>query len=124
MQWLTTTSCAPLFKIQTFALNSNSFQAHASGIGRHSQAEVEKMGCDDLSAVSTFLGTKDFLFGSEPTSVDCAVFGLTVQVLYVTREESVYRRLLEGELVNLKQHCERMKERYWKDWEECKYKDN
>ena len=37
--------------------------------------EIEEMGWNDIQALSTFLGQKDFMFGDTPTELDAVVFG-------------------------------------------------
>ena len=44
-------------------------RARNHGIGRHSSEEIHKIGCDDIQAISTFLGSKPYLFGDTPTVV-------------------------------------------------------
>ena len=94
----------------------------AQGVGRHSQDTMEAFGLGDLEAVSQLLGDKQCMFGSEPCSLDLTVFAFTCQILYNNPEDSVYLKALNGKLSNLKKHNEMMKEKYWPDWEECKYK--
>ena len=52
---------------------STSFQiaerASNHGIGRHSSEEIHKIGCDDIQAISTFLGSKPYMLGEKPTLV-------------------------------------------------------
>ncbi|XP_066305367.1 failed axon connections homolog [Branchiostoma lanceolatum] len=47
----------------------------AQGMGRHSRDETESIVEKDLKALSTFLGTKPYLMGDEPTEADAAIFG-------------------------------------------------
>ena len=91
-------------------------QAVAQGLGRHSQSELEEIGVQDLEAVSALLGNKPFIMGDQPTSVDLTLFGFMCMLLYVSMEECVYTRLIIEKLTNLKEHTERMKERFWSDW--------
>ncbi len=49
-------------------------QMFGHGMGRHSQAEIYAMGCKDISAISAFLGERNFAFGDRATSLDCAIF--------------------------------------------------
>ena len=39
------------------------------GIGRHSSEEIHEIGCDDIQAISTYLGSKPYLMGDRPTVV-------------------------------------------------------
>lgn len=93
--------------------------AHAQGIGRHSQSEVEQLLEDDLSALSDFLGEKQFMMGDEPTELDCAIFGQLSQVKWHVPETCRARQFLQDSLTNLNGYCERMKTRFWPDWEDC-----
>lgn len=44
------------------------------GLGRHSAGEISQLASRDLTAISDFLGTKDWLFGAEPSGADAAVW--------------------------------------------------
>lgn len=92
---------------------------YAQGIGRHSQSEVELLLEEDLTAISDFLGAKQFILGEEPTQLDCAIFGQLSQVKWHIPENCKARRLLENTLTNLNDYCERMKTRFWPDWDHC-----
>ncbi|XP_029653759.1 failed axon connections homolog isoform X1 [Octopus sinensis] len=97
------------------------------GIGRHNSKEIWSIGERDLHAISTFLGKKKYFLGDEPSEVDCAMFAMLAMVKWNmpnTPHESLMKKL-----TNLGAYCERMKERYWPDWEECsrlskKFKDD
>jgi len=97
-----------------------SSRAHAQGIGRHSQAEVTNMTHDDLQSYSTFIGTKNFLFGEDKddvTETDCALFGQLCELLWETpfcpaAEEA------KQKFPNLEKFCHNMKEAFWPDWDD------
>lgn len=93
--------------------------AYAQGVGRHTQGEVEQLLEDDLTALSDFLGEKQFMLGGEPTQLDCAIFGQLSQVKWHIPNSCRARKFLEETLTNLIGYCERMKTRFWPDWEEC-----
>jgi len=112
--------------------------AWAQGIGRHSQETVIKQMKDDLLAVSKILGNKKFLLGDEPCEDDCSVFGFLIQVLYCApgsphelyvkgngncldrfRADLLIIFTNTGELQNLVSYCNRIKELYWPDWDQC-----
>ena len=114
--------------MQGFALNMMtkklSSAAHAQGIGRHSQEEVERLGVDDLKAVSDFLGDKQFMFGKEPTELDACLFGFLSMILYGDPEdENALIKALNEDLGNLKRFHDRMKEKFWADWDDNLYKE-
>ena len=86
---------------------------------------MERFGIEDLEAVSNVLGDNEFVMGGTgPTTIDCTLFGFMCMVLYLSQPERAYTKaiLKENKFQNLVRHTELMKERYWPDWEECKYK--
>jgi hypothetical protein len=119
---------APGF-LQGFAFNmvvkSLTKQAHAQGMGRHSKEEVERIAVDDLAAVSALLGDNDYFFGgSDPVLLDVVVFAFMSSVTTGEVAESLpFKKKVDEELNNLKLHFERMKARYWADWNEKVYVD-
>jgi Na+/melibiose symporter-like transporter len=49
--------------------------------GRHSRQELLKMGEEALKNLSTFLANKPFFLGTVPTTIDCSLYGMTVEPL-------------------------------------------
>jgi hypothetical protein len=47
-----------------------------------------------VQSLSDYLGSKPFLMGSEPTTVDCTMYGMVLQMVVGVREDCVYRHLL------------------------------
>ena len=92
-------------------------QAYNAGIGRHTREEVEKMAEQDLKAVSDLLGDKQFMFGDEPSLLDCTLFGFTCMILYASLDDCPHKKTLEGSCKNLTAHNKRMIEKYWSDWD-------
>ncbi len=94
--------------------------SRAHGIGRHSQAEVERIGLDDLRAVDAFLEqNKKFLMGDYVTAADCALFGIVANLLHCTDpEKNVYKLAIENQFENVHRHYRTVKELYWPDWNE------
>ncbi len=101
-------------------------QAKAQGIGRHSKEEVERIGMDDLRAASAILGNKAFLFGDKPCVADVVVWTFVCEILTNDpADDSPWKKELEkedGDLKNLKDHFERIKEKYWENWDDFMYK--
>ncbi|ESO87889.1 hypothetical protein LOTGIDRAFT_126986, partial [Lottia gigantea] len=94
------------------------------GIGRHSSKDIEQIGSEDLLALSTFLGEKKYFLGEEPREVDCAIFGMLVQIAY-HMPGTPHERLIHDKYRNLLEYCERIKAKYWPDWEDrCFNADN
>lgn len=92
---------------------------HAQGYGRHSQEEIEEIAKKDLSALSTQLGSKSFMFGEQPSTVDATMFGLLVQFTDTPLNLDKIKPYMEDSTPNLVEFVKRMKERYWPDWAEC-----
>jgi len=88
------------------------------GIGRHTYDEMVAMMEEDLNNISSLLGTKKFILGNEPVEADCALFAFLAQVIY-TAQGSPYEKLINEKLTNLKDYTQRMREKYWEDWEKC-----
>ncbi|XP_052090757.1 failed axon connections homolog [Mytilus californianus] len=63
------------------------------------------------------LGEKKFLLGERPCEEDCAIFGQLAEWYWLSfghRSEPVIKNYK-----NLCDYCERMKETFWPDWDEC-----
>jgi len=86
------------------------------GMGRHSVEEIHRLTVRDLQAFSDYLGDKPFLLGAEPHVDDCAIFGFLVSAIYGT-PGSHYEALVR-DTPNLMAYVERMKERFWPDWDQ------
>eukprot|EP00095_Tigriopus_kingsejongensis_P003083 snap_masked-scaffold664_size116482-processed-gene-0.7 protein:Tk03083 transcript:snap_masked-scaffold664_size116482-processed-gene-0.7-mRNA-1 annotation:"hypothetical protein CGI_10005286" len=93
-------------------------QTYNHGIGRHCWEDVKEMGLGDLKAFSEQLGNKAFFMGEEPCLLDASMFGMLCQVLYCTREDNFMKKKIQDELSNLEGFVNRIKEKYWEDWEE------
>ncbi|XP_076047867.1 failed axon connections homolog isoform X2 [Oratosquilla oratoria] len=92
--------------------------AWMQGVGRHENDVVENIMKKDLKAISDYLGDKPFLMGEVPSEVDCAVFGMLSQFEWNSRG-SPYLKMLDMEFQNLHKYCQRMKVRFWPDWNQC-----
>ncbi len=83
----------------------------AHGLGRHSRDEIYAMGANDMDAISAQLGTKPFLLGPEPTSIDAAVWpyiaGTLVPLLESPLKQAIKRH------ANLVDYSERMNVRFF-----------
>ncbi|CAH1261438.1 FAXC [Branchiostoma lanceolatum] len=89
----------------------------AHGIGRHSKDDLEGIIEKDLKAISTFLGAKPYLMGDEPTEVDAVVFGQLSEIVW-TAPDSYLHRIVALDCPNLLAYCNRIKDRYWPDWDQ------
>ena len=88
------------------------------GVGRHTREEIYSIAEKDLRGISNILGDKSYVMGEEPTVVDSTVFGAVAQALWQD-VDSPPSKFLRTECTNLVSHAERMKERYWPDWEDA-----
>lgn len=99
----------------------------AQGLGVHTQEEIEEFGRSDLQVLSDLLGTKDYFFGkSDPTLLDLTAFSVLAQFVYFDDKDSPFslHSWLEENCKNLKDFVERIKNRFYPDWEEmCKNLD-
>lgn len=87
----------------------------AHEIGKHNKEDIYKIGEKDLRALSAFLGDKEFFMGSDPTTIDCTMFGLLSCLLH-TAENSPLAKVVNEDLKNLVDFCDRMKLNFWLDW--------
>lgn len=87
----------------------------AHEIGKHNKEEIYAIGEKDLRALSAFLGDKEFFMGSDPTTIDCTMFGLLSCLLH-TAENSPLAKVVKEDLKNLVDFCDRMKLNFWLDW--------
>lgn len=89
-------------------------QAH--GIGKHTKDEIYGIAEADLRAMSAYLGEKEFFIDTtDPSTVDCTLFGLLASVIYGA-PESPQAKLIHEEMQNLEKFCDNMKLHYWLDW--------
>ncbi|XP_067666078.1 failed axon connections homolog [Haliotis asinina] len=91
---------------------------YSVGMGRHTKEEVTYFLKRDLKAVSDILGQKKYLMGDTPCEADCAVFGQLAQYHWHAVGNEL-ETILKDEFPSLAAYCERIKEAYWPDWEEC-----
>jgi len=104
-------------KFQGFIMR---FKSKIHGIGRHSIEEFTEFAAQDLKALSNILGDKKFFNGDEPTNIDCAMFGHLVQFVYMPMDMP-HKHYILKECKNLADFVDRMKDRFWPDWDEmCK----
>lgn len=89
----------------------------AHEIGKHNKEEIYAIGEKDLRALSSFLDDKEFFMGSDPSTIDCTMFGLLSCLLY-TAESSPLAKVVKEDLKNLVDFCDRMKLNFWLDWNE------
>ena len=84
---------------------------HLQGLGRHSQDDLYRLGCDDLTALSTFLGDKPYFFGDKPTELDATAYGFLAQVLWAPGARRMREHMEQTR--NLPAFCERIKRNFY-----------
>ena len=84
---------------------------NSQGMGRHTRAEIIQLACDDLAAIAVLLGAGPYVFGSEPSAIDAALFGFLVQLFGVPWRSPV-TDFARGQK-HLLSYTERMRQRYW-----------
>uniref|UniRef100_A0A1I7YZT9 Failed axon connections homolog n=1 Tax=Steinernema glaseri TaxID=37863 RepID=A0A1I7YZT9_9BILA len=92
--------------------------SESCGIGKHSYEDIIRIGKDDLRAISVYLGSKHYFTGFKPTRIDAALFGMLSQIIYMPFD-TAHKTYIHEHCPNLIDFCERIKGRYWPDWEEC-----
>ncbi|XP_014671562.1 PREDICTED: failed axon connections-like isoform X1 [Priapulus caudatus] len=86
-----------------------------AGIARHSKDEYRMIVSDQIHAISNFLGTKKFLMGDNPTSVDAWMFCHLSQVVYVPLDHP-HREIISKECPNVQEYTNRVRDTFWPDW--------
>jgi len=89
---------------------------YGQGMGRRPDSEVEFLAEEDIKAVAVLLGDKLFMHGDQPSSFDAAVFGQLATMMALPFEIEMKKVLRRHQ--NLVDYLQRMKERYWQDWDE------
>lgn len=94
-------------------------KVRGTGIGAHTAEQIIQMGMDDLRVMSDMLQDKPFYFGDEPTMLDIVVFSQVAQLVVLEKEAAhpLQAWILENGK-NLLTHFERMKDRFFPDWQE------
>ena len=93
-------------------------QLEGQGMGRHKKDEIYSIARKDLQTLSDYLDAKPFVMGQDPTLVDASVFGFLAEMVWQDKD-SPQNAAIHNEFKNLIGYCERMKERYWSDWDEA-----
>lgn len=94
-------------------------KVRATGIGLHAADEIVQMGKDDLKVLSDMLGDKPFFFGDDATTLDVVVFANVAQLAVIDKEVAhPLRDWLVDDAKNLVQHFDKIKDKYFPDWQE------
>lgn len=90
---------------------------HGKGMGRHSKDEVLEIAQDDLAAISAYSGEKAYFMGDTSTKIDAALFGVLGCFMY-TSPLCPQKELMNEKFPNLVAYTERLKSKYFRDWNE------
>ena len=85
--------------------------------------EVRAIGMSDFEALSNWLGSKPYMMGASPCSLDCSAFGFLAIFFYIFPETYYLWKETEEKYPNLKAYTQRMRETFWADWDELLAKD-
>jgi len=95
-------------------------RAHFNGISRLSRAEQLEQCRQDFEVLSIFLGEKEYFLGTkQPTTIDCAVFGILVQFFWMPNVDicPALQNTVNKSFKNLNQFTQRIKVELWPDWD-------
>jgi glutathione S-transferase len=85
---------------------------HRHGLGRHSAAEIARMGRADIDAVAAWLGDKPYFMGETPTSADATVYAFLANIILPPFATAMKDEA--GKHGNLRAYVERMRARYFR----------
>ena len=84
---------------------------HAQGLGRHTPAEIARLGARSLQALAQAIGEGPYLFGGKPSGSDATAFAFAVSVLAPFFEGPLQEAA--AKLPVLKAYSERILQRYY-----------
>jgi glutathione S-transferase len=91
------------------------------GYASKTRADIEAEAKGHLKALSDFLDNKKYVFGDQMSILDCYVFGILTQLLFVSPASSNIRSAAES-FDNLVNYHSRIKDLLYPDWVELVYK--
>lgn len=89
---------------------------HAQGFGRHSTAEVERLGIRSIDAVADYLGGRPYFMGETPTAIDATIFSFICGTMCPPFETPLRTAAERHE--NLRRYVGRMTARFYPDYKE------
>jgi glutathione S-transferase len=98
-------------QVVTRMYESITSQMYGHGMGRHTAEEICRIGIEDITAVSSYLGDKPFFMGERPTTADATVYAYVANAIEVPIEHPVQAH--GRSCLNLVQYCERMRGRFF-----------
>lgn len=94
-----------------FARRGLRAQLHGQGMGRHSADEIIAIGKRDITALAVFLGSKDYLMGSRPSSLDACAYAFIANLIWPPVESKL--KVHAQDYPQLQAYCARMRSRYY-----------
>jgi len=89
---------------------------HGQGFGREERSFVVERALRDVTALSALIGEGPWVLGGEPRGIDASVFGSIANIRHAPYTHELSERV-RGD-ARLCSWEERMRERYWPDWNE------
>jgi glutathione S-transferase len=86
------------------------------GMGRHSQADIARLGTRSVAAIADYLGTKPFFMGEQPTSVDATIFAFVSGVLCPTFHSPLQQAAWSRD--GLRRYVGRMTARFYPEYKQ------
>ena len=103
---------APLrWFLPTLARRGLLAEMRGHGMGRHSVAEIQAIGCRDVTAVADFLADKPYMLGEQPSSLDATAHAFLANLLWAPVDSPLQRHARTRP--TLEAYCQRMKARYY-----------
>lgn len=88
--------------------------AHAHGLARHPDTEIERRAVEDVQTVAAVLGEQPYIAGDTPCSHDASVYTFLEHLAHETSAEPV-RHAVRAD-PRLVAYIDRMRARCWPDW--------
>jgi glutathione S-transferase len=94
-----------------FARRGLRAQLRGQGMGRHGADEIMAIGRRDITALADFLGTKDYMMGSRPCSLDACAYAFAANLIWAPVQSAL--KVHAQSYPQLQAYCERMRGRYY-----------
>lgn len=88
-------------------------QIYGQGTGRLNEDQIFALANEDISALSVFLGEKDYFMGDKPSTIDAVVYGFLVNIIACPIESPLKNDALDQK--NLVEYCQRIQSRYFSE---------
>jgi len=94
-------------------------KVRAHGLGVHTPQEIDEFAQNDLKCLSGMLGDQTYYFGEQPSLLDIVSFSFMAQICMMDKEVPYpLREWMSENTTNLVDHVNRMKEKFYQDWDE------